>query len=98
MAPYYNLRLYGTNGTIERDTAAIAQSPDEAPPPFTPLPVERVEGHSYLPEIDDWLTAIREDRPPRCPFADGANSSLAALCAVQAAHQRSEVSVPNLKE
>ncbi len=97
MAPYYNLRVYGTNATVERDTIAVAQSPEDVHPPFMPVEAERVSGHSYLPEIDDWLEAIREDRAPRCPLADGANSSIASLCAVRAAREGGEVEIPVFK-
>jgi predicted dehydrogenase len=97
MAPYYNLRAYGTRGTIERDTQAIAQDADDVHPPFAPVDSERVTGHGYAPEIEDWLDAIADGRPPRCPFADGANSTLAALCAVRAAAEGREVAVPDVR-
>ena len=35
-------------------------------------------------EVLDWLGAIAENRAPRTPFWDGANSTLATLCAVEA--------------
>jgi predicted dehydrogenase len=98
MAPYYNLRAYGTLGTIERDTMAIAQDAEDVHPPFVPVDSERVTGHGYTPEIEDWLDAIRDNRTPRCPFADGANSTLAALCAVRAAAEGREVAVADVRE
>jgi predicted dehydrogenase len=94
MAPYYNLRAYGTNGTVERDTVAISASADDVHPAFQPVDAERVAGHGYEPEILDWLDAIVDDRPPRCPLHDGANSTIAALCAVRAAREGREIAVP----
>ncbi len=94
MPPFYNLRVYGTNGTVERDTVAIASSPDDVHPEFEPVAADRIEGHSFLPEILDWLAAIESDRPPRTSLLDGANSTMAALAAVQAMRERTEVEVP----
>ena len=84
MAPFYNLRVYGTRGTVERDTAALANDPSDYHPKFAQIGAERVEGHPYEPEVRDWLLAIKEDRPPRCDFFDGANSTAATLVACQA--------------
>ncbi|OPZ87043.1 MAG: hypothetical protein BWY76_00661 [bacterium ADurb.Bin429] len=98
MAPYYNLRAYGTMGTIERDTMALAKDEEDVHPPFVPVDGERIAGHGYTPEIEDWLDAIRDDRAPRCPFADGANSTLAALRAVRAADEGREMTVPDARE
>ena len=94
MAPYYNLRIYGATGTVERDTVAIAASPEDVHPPFRPVAAERTQGHAYLPEILDWLAAIRDDRPTRTPLWDGANSTIATLAAVRALRGRTEVEVP----
>lgn len=94
MAPFYNLRVYGTNGTVERDQVAISGSPEDMHPEFRSVTADRVEGHPYLPEICDWLAAIRENRPPRIPLWDGANSTLATLAAVRAVQERAEVEVP----
>jgi len=93
MAPFYNLRVYGTLGTVDRDTIAIASSPEDVHPEFTPVVADRVEGHPFLPEILDWLTAIREDYSPRIPIWDGANSTMATLIAVRAIRERSEIDV-----
>lgn len=98
MAEHYNLRLYGTLGTAERDSVALAADEADVHPRFAPVDVPRVPGHSFTPEIDDWLDSIRDDRPPRCPFADGANSTIAALRAVRAAAERREVEVPDVSE
>ena len=94
MAPFYNLRAYGTKGTVERDTVALSTADDDVHPAFEPVQAERVGGHPYLPEIEDWLDAIREDREPRTPLWDGANSTVATLCAVRAMREGAEVEVP----
>jgi predicted dehydrogenase len=94
MAPYYNLRIYGTQGTVERDTAALSTSPDEAHPAFKPVEAPRVGHHPYLPEIEDWLRAIQTNQPTRTPLEDGANSTFATLAAVRAIRDGGEVTVP----
>jgi len=94
MAPFYNLRVYGTNGTVERDAVAISESPEDVHPEFKPVCKDRVKGHPYNPEIEDWLDAIVQDRQPRTPLCDGANSTVATLCAVRAIRERTEVEVP----
>jgi len=94
MAPFNNVRIYGTNGTVERDTVAVSQSADDIHPQFKPLDVPRVEGHPFLPEIVDWLDAILEDREPRTPLHDGANSTMATLCAARAMREDTRVDVP----
>lgn len=84
MAPYYNLRVYGTRGTVERDTVALSQDEADVHPPFAPIAADRVSGHPYDPEIADWLESIEADRPPRCDLFDGATSTMATLLATTA--------------
>ena len=96
MPPYYNLRLFGTRGTVERDQVAVARTNDEAHPPFEPIRAERWRGHPYDPEIEDWLDAILEDRPVRTDLRDGAASTLATLLAVRSAKEGKEIEVPPL--
>ncbi len=97
MAPYYNLRVYGTLGTVERDNVAVAANEDDVHPAFNPIPCERVKGHAYDPEISDWLDAITENHPPRCSFFDGANSTVATLMALEAIASKTAVKVPVYK-
>lgn len=94
MAPYNNLRVYGTRGTVERDTVAISKDEDDVHPQFAPIDSGRVTGHPFEPEIADWLDAITEDRPTRTNLYDGANSTMATLCAVRAAAEGRAVKVP----
>ncbi len=91
---FYNLRIYGTNGTVDDDQVAISASPDEVHPPFTQINYPNAKGHPYDPEVADWLDAIVEDRQPRTPLRDGANSSMACLCAIRSAREGREVEVP----
>jgi predicted dehydrogenase len=84
MAPFYNLRLYGTHGTVERDTVAISKDAADVHPAFQPITAGRVGGHPFEPEIEDWLDAIESGRLPRCDLFDGANSTVATLIAAQA--------------
>ena len=97
MAPYYNIRFYGTRGTVDRDQIALSAGEDEMHPEFRPIEAERVQGHAYSPEIEDWLDSIIEDRQPRTPLHDGANSTLATLCAARAAREGRQVEVPVLR-
>jgi len=94
MAPYYNLRVYGTGGTVERDQVALSSGPEDVHPEFAPVEAERTGGHPFEPEVEDWLDSILEDRPPRTPLHDGANSTMATLCAVRAAAEGRPVEVP----
>jgi predicted dehydrogenase len=94
MAAFYNLRVYGTLGTVERDTVAISKDADDIHPPFQPVMSARLSGHPYEPEIRDWLEAIRLERPPRCDLFDGANSTVATLVAAQAMAARAALPVP----
>ncbi|MCP4639799.1 MAG: hypothetical protein GY851_05175, partial [bacterium] len=93
MAPCYNLRIYGTCGTIERDTVALARDDEDVHPKLHPIQCDEVEGHPYEPEVGDWLTAIHDDRPPRCDFFDGANSTAATLAACEAIAEKKTVAV-----
>jgi len=95
--PFCNLRLYGTKGTVERDCIALSAGADDVHPEFKPVEAERVKGHPYDAEIADWLGAIVDDRPVRTGLHDGANSTLAALCAVRAAAEGCEAAVPVLR-
>ena len=94
MAPFYNLRVYGTKGTVERDQVALSAGIDDVHPAFQPIEADRTQGHPYEPEIADWLDAIVEDRSPRCDLFDGANSTAAALAACQALAGPGSVAVP----
>ncbi|NLE43868.1 MAG: Gfo/Idh/MocA family oxidoreductase [Chloroflexi bacterium] len=103
MAHFYNVRLYGTRGTVDRDSKAISESPEDVHPSFVPLDVAshlsafgELSGHPFAPEIEDWLDAIVEDRSPRISLVDGASSCLAALMAVRAAREGREIDVPQL--
>ena len=97
MAPYYNLRVYGTSGTVERDQVAIARCDEDHHPQFKPVNATRTIGHPYDPEIEDWLDAILEDKPTRINFYDGANSTMATLCACRAITEGCSIEVPIFK-
>ena len=92
--PFANLRVYGTRGTVERDAVAISSSEDDMHPELTPVEARRVTGHPYEAEIVDWLDAIVHDRPTRIGLHDGANSTMAALCAVRAGLEGRSLDVP----
>jgi predicted dehydrogenase len=94
MAPYYNLRVYGTKGTVERDQVAIAKDDDDVHPEFQSVQADRIAGHPFDREVEDWLDAIREDRSPRCDLFDGANSTIATLIAVEAMAAETSLPVP----
>jgi len=97
--PMSNLRLYGTRGTVERDAIALSKDESDVHPAFRPVAAEGVAGHPFHDEIADcdWLDAIVQDRPPRIGLLDGANSTLATLCAVRAAREGTQVAVPVLE-
>jgi len=95
--PFTNLRVYGTSGTVERDAVAIATGPEDYHPALKPIEAERIKGHPYDPEIGDWLDAIRDNRPTRCGFYDGANSTMACLKGIEAIRSGQPVVVPVLR-
>lgn len=94
MAPYYNLRVYGTRGTVERDQVALARDEEDVHPALQPVEADRIAGHPYDREIEDWLDAIREGRSPRCDLFDGANSTVATLIATEAMSAGKTLPVP----
>ena len=94
MAPYNNLRVYGTMGTVERDQVAIAEDAEDVHPELQPIAADRIAGHPFDREIEDWLDAIREDRNPRCDLFDGANSTIATLMAAEAMAAGKTLPVP----
>lgn len=92
--PFYNLRIFGTNGTVDGDQFCIRSDGPQQELRFKPVETRRIAGHPYEPEIDDWLTAIIADRDVRTNLKDGANSTMAALRAVKAAREGREVTIP----
>ena len=94
MAPYNNLRIYGTKGTVERDQVAIAKDAEDIHPELQTIVADRVAGHPFDREVEDWLDAIRKDGNPRCGLFDGANSTVATLLAVEAMATGKALSVP----
>ena len=94
MAPWYNIRIYGTRGTVYRDQVALVRSEDNHHPDFVPIDADRVKGHPYDNEILDWLDAIIEDRPTRTNIYDGANSTMATLRACSAIKENRTIDVP----
>jgi predicted dehydrogenase len=94
MAPFYNLRIYGTRGTVERDTVAISRDEADVHPVFAPVEADREVGHPYDREIADWLDAIASGRQPRCDLFDGATSTMATLLATEAMGSGRALPVP----
>jgi len=94
MAPHYNLRVYGTMGTVERDTVALAADEDDVHPAFAPVRGERLGGHPFDAEVEDWIDSIVQDRRPRCDIFDGINSTAATLKAAESARLGSPLPVP----
>lgn len=97
MPAYNNMRVYGTQGTVERDTVALSTSESDVHPAFQPVPGPRVEHHPYLPEIEDWLRAIQLDQPTRTPLWDGASSTMATLVAARALQTGRELDIPSFR-
>jgi len=95
MASYYNLRIYGTMGAVDRDQVAISKNEDDIHPEFHSVDAARISGHPYDKEIEDWLDSISEGRKPRCDIFDGANSTAATLIAVEAMKQGKPLPVPD---
>lgn len=92
--PFYNLGLFGTKGTIKQDRFYLRDKGSRGDWKFTPVKAARIEGHPFDPEIDDWLTAIIEDRDVRVCLKDGANSTMSALIAAKAINSDREATIP----
>ena len=97
MASYYNLRIYGTKGTVERDQVAISKDEADIHPEFKSIEADRISGHPYDKEVEDWLDSIRGNRKPRCDLFDGANSTIATIIAVDAIKIGKPLPVPIYK-
>ena len=91
---FYNLRVYGTKGTIVGDQLCTGQDMPGQELRSEPIAAPRIAGHPYDPEIDDWLSAIIEDGEVRTSLIDGANSTMAALRAARAAREARETKIP----
>ena len=91
-----NLRVYGTEGTVEQGQVAIRSSEEEVHPAYRPIAEPLLTGHPFDEEILDWLDAIERQRQPVVPFWDGANSTLATLFAVKALKEGSAQKVPHI--
>jgi predicted dehydrogenase len=96
MAKAYNVRVYGTEGTTDRDQVALRQDANDVHPEYGPVCDEQVAGHPYDGEIVDWIDSIEQGREPRVPFWDGANSTIATLSAVEALRQGRPQAVPHV--
>lgn len=93
IAPYAylnNLTVYGTKGTVNRDKICLEGQPEE----YRDLGVVPPPGHPYEPEIENFLTAILEDKPTLIDAFDGASSAAAVIVGAQAAARGTPLPVP----
>ena len=81
MPKAYNLALYGTKGTILRDTICMEGESD-----FRPIDVVCPPGHPYDPEVAHFIKCIINDEPTLCNAFDGARSAMAVLAARESLH------------
>ena len=91
MPKAYNLALYGTKGTVLRDTICL-DGEDE----FRPIGVTMPPGHPYDPEVDHLIKCILRDEPTLCDAADGARSAMAVLAARESLYLGTPVVVPDV--
>ncbi len=91
MAPFYNLVVYGTKGTIARGQAHLGNGHEFTTEDLTGL---GVKGHPYDPEVDHFVTCILEDRPTLVDAFEGANSAIACITAAESAERGERLAVP----
>jgi len=85
----YNLSLFGSKASIVRDRIARLETQGQ----FEPLTFDRISGHPYTPEVDTFIEAIIEDKPPVIDARDGGNTSIAILSAMEALRQGKRVKI-----
>lgn len=93
IAPYAylnNLTVYGTKGTVNRDKICLEGVPEE----YRDMEVTPPHGHPYEPEVENFLSAIIEDKPTLIDAFDGASSAAAVIVGAQAAAQGKALPVP----
>ena len=59
----------------------------------TPLPVSKIVGHPYEPEVAEIVAAIRQDREPRATVVDGARAVAVAVAIQQSIVEHGPVAV-----
>lgn len=91
MAPYYNIKVYGTKGTV-RDGKLLVGEGHEAQE--TDLAALCHGGHPYDPQIDHFLRAIQEDTPTLVDAFSGANSAAATIMAAEAVRTGRPQAIP----
>ena len=91
MPKAYNLALYGTRGTIIRDTICMEGEAD-----FHPIDAVCPPGHPYDPEVDHFINCIIRDEPTLCDALDGARSAMAVLSARESLLTGAPVRVPDV--
>jgi len=93
VAPYAflnNLIVYGTKGTVNRNTICLKAHPEA----YRALRVEPPSGHPYEPEVVYNHTATTENRPTLIDAFDGANSAAAVIRGAQAASEGKPLPIP----
>ena len=85
----YNLSLFGSKASIIRDRIARVETQGE----FEPLAFDKISGHPYTPEVDAFVEAIIEDKPPVIDARDGGNTSIGILAAMEALRRGEPVKI-----
>ncbi|HOX39456.1 MAG TPA: Gfo/Idh/MocA family oxidoreductase [Candidatus Brocadiia bacterium] len=86
----YNLMIYGTRGTINRDSICLSDDPEK----YIPLGVELPQGHPYEPEDAHFIDCILGGKRPVVDAIEGANSAAPVILAAQSAALGRPVKVP----
>ncbi len=79
MAKLYNVSVYGTKGSMVRDSLCLDGMVDSVEIPYD------YSGHPYSPQVTHFAECILNDTPTVCPAEDGAKSAQACLLAYEAA-------------
>ena len=95
MAKFYNLRVYGTRGTIQDGKLLVGEGHDAQETDLSDL---GISGHPYDPQAEHFLDCIIEDKPTLVDAFNGANSAAATVMADEAIRTGELQRVPDYRQ
>jgi len=92
IAPYAyanNIGVYGTKGTILRDTICLEEKEG-----FTKIKVNYSPSHPYEPEVNHFIDCILKDKKTLVEARDGARSAAAVITVSKALKEKRPIPIP----
>jgi len=84
-----NIAVYGTKGTILRDTICLDEKEG-----FTKIEVPYSRGHPYEPEVNHFIECILKDKKPLVDAREGARTAAAAITINKALKEKKSIPIP----